>query len=369
LTINIDIIAYFFVILSCFYFTLLLIVNVGLSRLGTSSVKNELFISIIVAARNEEKRIIPCLNSLEQLKYPQDKYEIIFVDDHSSDKTAEVIGSYCEKNQNWKVISLDKKSTELRGKKNALQKGIFEARGEIIFTTDADCVVPPNWLTRMSGYFRSGVSMVLGYSPLIKSEKSYFRLLQFDNVFSGIASAATAKLGYPFASVGRNLAYRKDAYEEVGGFLSLKKFKSGDDIHLTGKFRHNENGLIDYCAESDSFVHTQIPSTLVEVIQQQIRKNSKTFQLSGWSIMAMLTIFLYYFILFIIPFYLPSWLMVWLLLIALKFLMEFVPLRKAAIIFEQKDLIPYIPLMQIIYPLYIIVFSMIGTFQFYQWKK
>jgi cellulose synthase/poly-beta-1,6-N-acetylglucosamine synthase-like glycosyltransferase len=342
---------------------------VGLDRLSSCEQKQDFFISVVVAARNEEKRIIPCLKSLEELRYPQDKYEVIFVDDHSSDNTAKVIGSYCEKNKNWKVVSLDKKSTKLRGKKNALQNGIFVAKGEIIFTTDADCTVPSNWLTIMSGYFKSGVSMVLGYSPLIRSDKFYFRLLQFDNVFSGIASAATAKLGYPFTSVGRNLAYRKDSYEDVGGFHSLQNFKSGDDIHLTGRFRHNDNGKIDYCAAPESFVKTQIPSTLMEVVQQQIRKNSKTFQLSGWSIFAMLTIFVYYFVLLTIPFYLPSWLMMWLILIASKFLMEFLPLRKAAIIFEQKDLIPYIPLMQLIYPLYIIVFSVIGTFQFYQWKK
>jgi cellulose synthase/poly-beta-1,6-N-acetylglucosamine synthase-like glycosyltransferase len=211
--------------------------------------------------------------------------------------------------------------------------------------------------------------MVLGYSPLIYSKKSYFRLLQFDNLFSAIASAATAKLGYPFTSVGRNMAYRKDAYENVGGFLSLKKFKSGDDIHLTGRFRYNNDGAIDFCAEEETFIKTHIPSTDLEVFQQQIRKNSKTFQLSGSSIAVMLTILSYYFLLFIIPIIMPSWLIIWFILLVIKFLMEFLPLKKAAIIFKQKKLIPLIPIMQFIYPLYIISFSIIGTFQFYHWKK
>ena len=369
MTINYDLIAYLFIILSCFYFALLSVVNVGLKRLTISEPSSKLSISIIIAARNEENRITPCLKSLEKVTYPTDKFEIIFIDDHSGDNTAKIIGSYCRNYQNWRLISLDEKSTKLRGKKNALQKGISVAKGEIIFTTDADCIVPPNWLTTMSGYFKSSVSMVLGYSPLIYSDKVYYKLLQFDNLFSAIASAATAKLGYPFTSVGRNLAYRKDTYEDVGGFLSLKKFKSGDDIHLTGKFRHTNNGVIDYCAQPESFVKTQIPSTFIEIFQQQIRKNSKTFQLSGWSVMAMLTIFIYYLILFIVPIFLPSWLITWLVLIALKFLMEFIPLKKAAKIFNQKNLIPIIPIMQLIYPLYIIVFSIMGTFQFYQWKK
>lgn len=341
----------------------------GLNRLTTPEPNSDLFISIVIAARNEAKRITPCLNSLEKLNYPAEKYEIIFIDDHSSDNTKELIGSYCEKNRNWQIITLDKKSTEMRGKKNALQKGISIAKGEVIFTTDADCAVPPNWLMRMSGFFNSGVSMVLGYSPLIPTDNKYFKILQFDNLFSGIAAAATAKLGYPFTSVGRNLAYRKDAYEDVGGFLSLKKFKSGDDIHLTGKFRHTNNGVIDYCAHPETFVKTQIPSTLSEVIQQQIRKNSKTFQLSGWSILAMIAIFVYYLMLIIIPVMLPKWLMLWIIIVGLKFLLEFIPLKNAASIFNQMELIPVIPIMQLIYPLYIILFSIIGTFQFYHWKK
>jgi cellulose synthase/poly-beta-1,6-N-acetylglucosamine synthase-like glycosyltransferase len=303
------------------------------------------------------------------LNYPSDKYEIIFVDDHSDDSTAKIIGSYCDRNSNWRIISLKEKSISLKGKKNALQQGIGQAKGEIIFTTDADCIVPPDWLSNLSGYFQTGISMVLGYSPLIKSKKLYYRLLQFDNLFSGIAAAATAKLGYPFTSVGRNLAYRKDTYEDVGGFLSLKKFKSGDDIHLTGKFRHNNNGRIDYCADPTTFVHTLIPSTFREVIQQQIRKNSKTFQLSGLSVIAMLMIFLYYILLFIMPYIMPTWVNMWLFIVIVKLLTEYMSLYKAAKIFQQTDLIPYILPMQIIYPFYIIIFSVIGTFQYYHWKK
>jgi len=369
LTTNLDIILYLYLLLSCLYFILLSAVNIGLNRLEKPEGKQDFSISIVIAARNEEKRILPCLKSLEKLDFPQDKFEIIFVDDHSSDNTSIVIGAYCSNHQNWKLICLNEKSTQLRGKKNALQNGISNAKGDIIFTTDADCVIPPNWLKIMSGYFSSGVSMVLGYSPLEYSKKWYFRLLQFDNLFSAIASAATTKLGYPITSVGRNMAYRKDIFENIGGFLSLKKFRSGDDIHLTGQFRCNNDGFIDFCAEEDTFVKTHIPSSDLEVLQQQIRKNSKTLQLSGWSISGMLIILLYYFSLFIIPIVLPSWLTIWLFLLFIKFIMEYIPLRRAAKIFKQYDLIPIIPFMQILYPPYIIIFSIIGTFQFYQWKK
>jgi cellulose synthase/poly-beta-1,6-N-acetylglucosamine synthase-like glycosyltransferase len=341
----------------------------GLRRLKESGEAQLQSISIVIAARNEEDRILPCLRSLENLDYPINMFEIIFVDDNSQDKTAEIIQSFCDKNQNWKLIRLDKKSEELRGKKNALLNGIKQAEGDLIFTTDADCIVPPQWLKKTINYFGSGVSMVLGYSPLVYVDKPYFRLLQFDNLFSVIASAAPTKLGYPFSSVGRNLAYRKDAYKDVGGFLALKKFRSGDDIHLTSRFRYNSGGKIDFCADHNTFVKTHIPSSEAEVFQQQIRKNSKTFQLSGTSIFFMLSLLIYSLLTVIIPILIPEWLIPWIVLILIKFALEFLPLLKAAMIFKQKSLIPFIPMMQIIYPFYIIIFSILGTFQFYQWKK
>ena len=362
-------IAFLFLLLSCLYFIILIAVYAGLGRLKRPSENRFHSISIIVAARNEEKRILDCLESLEKLDYPREKYEIIFVDDSSEDNTADIINTFCQKNSNWRLIQLEKKSEWLKGKKNALLNGIAQASGEVIFTTDADCRVPPGWLRKMVNYFRSEVSMVLGYSPLIRSGKFYFKLLQFDNLFSSIASAAPTKLGYPFTSVGRNLAYRKDSYENMGGFQALKKFRSGDDVHLTGHFRYQKNGIIDFCADPDTFVQTQIPSSFREVVQQQIRKNSKTFQLSWLSIIFMLTIFFYYLLLIMIPMLLPSTLYLWGVLLFIKFALEYVTLLKAANIFKQRDLIPYIPLMQVLYPAYIIFFSIVGTFQFYQWKK
>jgi cellulose synthase/poly-beta-1,6-N-acetylglucosamine synthase-like glycosyltransferase len=326
-------------------------------------------VSIIIAARNEEDRIEPCLKSLELIDYPGDKFEVILVDDCSVDKTAEIMASYCNQHSNWKIIRIKEKSTQLKGKINALREGIVHAENELIFTTDADCVVPPMWLKNMVCYFQDHVSMVLGYSPLISENKWYYKLLQFDNLFSAIVAAAPVKLGYPFTSVGRNLAYKKEAYHELGGFQALKNFKSGDDIHLTNQFHRHDGGKIDYCADPQTFVYTLIPSSFDEVVQQQIRKNSKTFQLSLSSITFMLLIFIYYVLMIILPLAYPAIIIPWVLFVFIKFILEFIPLKISATIFKQKDIIPFIPLMQIIYPLYIITFSLIGSFQKYHWKK
>jgi cellulose synthase/poly-beta-1,6-N-acetylglucosamine synthase-like glycosyltransferase len=361
---------YFFLILSLVYFFLLIAVWIGLNRLkGKATEQTNYSISIIIAARNEEKRISPCLKSLESLDYPEDLYEVILVDDCSEDNTAELIDVYCQRHRNWKCIRLKEKSVRLKGKKNALRKGISEARNELIFTTDADCIVPSGWLKHMGSYFQDDVSMVVGYSPLLPKKKWYFVLLQFDNLFSAIAAAAPLMLGYPFNSVGRNLAYRKSSYNELGGFQALKKYKSGDDIHLTNRFHQHDSRRIDYCADSATFVKTMIPSTDKDIFHQQIRKNSKTFQLSSASITMMIFIFFYHVLLISLPFLSPIYLFSWFILVLVKFILEFIPLYKSTAIFKQPSVAPLIPLMQIIYPLYIILFTLIGSFQQYDWKK
>ena len=358
-----------FIAFNLTYFSLLIAVYVGLSRLRYRGMSTDLSVSIVIAARNEEDSIDSCLSSLTRLDFPEDRYEVVIVDDHSQDRTPEKISAFCRDRKNWRYILLQEKSLELRGKKNALLHGINVARNDLIFTTDADCIVPEGWLRSMTRYFMPNVSMVLGYSPLKKGKGFLYRVLQFDNLFSAIASAAPVKLGYPFTSVGRNLAYRKQAYEDAGGFLALKKFRSGDDVHLTERFRYLNTGKIEFCADPNTFVETGLLERKRDVIQQQIRKNSKTLKTSGSSVALSLVIFLYYVMLVLLPIILPKAVSIWVITIVIKFILEFIDLQKAARIFGQKDIIPFIPIMQIIYPLHIITFSLIGIFQLYRWKK
>jgi cellulose synthase/poly-beta-1,6-N-acetylglucosamine synthase-like glycosyltransferase len=326
-------------------------------------------VSIIIAARNEERRIEACLQNLEKIEYPDDRFEIILVDDNSGDATSGLIEAYRSRHLNWKLIRVTEKKPELAGKKNALVHGLAEAKGDLIFTTDADCLVPPGWLKGMVRYFEKDVSMVLGYSPLIPDKGACFKLLQFDNLFSAIVSAAPAALGYPFSSVGRNLAYRRSAYQQVGGYAQLKKFRSGDDLHLTERFRYMKNGRIEYNADPDTFVPTFVPASIKEIIHQQIRKNSKVFRTTPATILFFMFIFLYYLSIPLTPLLDPDGSMLWGAGLFLKLFLELFCLLQAVKIFRQASLRPYIPLMQMVYPFYIILFSLLGTFQKYSWKN
>lgn len=364
-----DIFLILFFIFSLLYFLLLIGTIAGLARLKSPGNSFQHNVSIIIAARNEEDRILPCLHSLENLNYPKEKFEIIFVDDSSSDDTPNIIEQFCKNHSNWQLIRLKKKSDKIRGKKNALLNGINQSKGEIIFTTDADCIVPSNWINEMVNYFEPDVSMVIGHSPITRKPGFYQKILQFDNLFSAIAASAPTKLGHPISSIGRNLAYRKSAYEDVGSFLALQQYRSGDDILLTERFHYLDDGKIDFCAHPDTFVSTQPPETFSDIFHQQVRKNSKALLKSFSSILFSVSLFMYYLYFLFFPLLFPKYLFFWVIIFSAKYILEFIDLAKAAKIFKLSHTIKFIPVMQIIYPFHIMLFSIFGIFQMYQWKK
>lgn len=326
------------------------------------------FVSVIIAARNEARRIVPSLENLSRIKYPPERYEIIFIDDRSEDTTADIIESFIKGRENCSLIRINKKSEHISGKKYALNKGIEQAKGEIILNTDADCIVPPDWIREMVKCFSGNVVMVLGYSLLIKRNDWLDKLLRFDNLFSGIMIAAPASLGLAMSSVGRNIAFRKEAYIKSGGYQALAKYKSGDDVHLTELFRKKVPGKIIFNVSKNSFTQTKTPDSLNEVLHQQLRKNSKLLKKSIPSIALTTYLFLFHVVLFIFPFIQNLSTELWFLMAGLKLGIEFTTLLVSVFKLNDPEIIPYIPLMQIFYPVYVIVLGIIGAFQKFRWK-
>jgi cellulose synthase/poly-beta-1,6-N-acetylglucosamine synthase-like glycosyltransferase len=358
------------IVMSVLYCGAVLVVLFVLIKMQESfSQTRQSFISVIIAARNEEKRIEPTLKSLSGLKYPKEKYEIILVDDASQDHTADLIQGYVENNSNWYLIRISEKDKTLKGKKAALTKAIAKAQGEIILTTDADCIVTKDWLSEMAAQFNDNTIMVLGHSLILKQKGWLNRLLRFDNLFSAILTAAPTLIGFPMTSVGRNIAYKKSAYYNSGGYDSLSKYKSGDDVFLTELFRRKIKGQIKFCLSKKSFTYSKPPDSLREIFQQQVRKNSKIFKKSVPTVLLSLFLFLYHFLLFTFPINFLSSLQLWYLLLGVKLFFEFITLSLAAGKFSERSLIPVIPVMQIFYPVYVSILGILGMFQKYEWKK
>ncbi|HPN37863.1 MAG TPA: glycosyltransferase [Melioribacteraceae bacterium] len=208
--------------------------------------------SVIVAARNEQDNIVDCLNSLNNLNYPEGKLEIIIVDDNSIDKTAEIINEYIKDKKRFKYLKATQKISNLKGKANAIAIGINNSKGEIILTTDADCTVNKNWAKSIASYYKKDVGIVCGYTT--QYDNSTFNGMQAaDFIYLLTVAGGSMNLGKPLSAIGNNMSYRRTAYNEVGGYSAIpfsvtEDFKLLMSIHALKKYKSiyplDENALV-----------------------------------------------------------------------------------------------------------------------------
>ena len=140
----------FIVLLSVLYAIILFWVLVGIFRLRSSSNSDYLpFVSVVIAARNEEGNIERCIEALKKQDYSNKLFEVIIINDRSTDNTAEIIAGKTDSVSNFHTLTIKDLPVNTSPKKFALQKGIEASKGEIILTTDADCVPKPGWISGM----------------------------------------------------------------------------------------------------------------------------------------------------------------------------------------------------------------------------
>jgi len=221
-------------------------------------------VTVVVAARNEAEHIASLLNDLAQQTYTH--FEVIVVDDHSDDNTGAIADTFSKRFVNIRLIT----STGT-GKKAALTQAIREAKGEIIIATDADCRMSKQWISTMVTYFTE-VKVQMIFGGVVLSGNSYFASLQALEFVSLIGSgAATMAFGIPTMCNGANLAFRKNAFEAVGGYEGNQHIPSGDDEFLLRKIVHHYPGSVVYAGAPEAVVHTSTSPTLRAFIHQRIR--------------------------------------------------------------------------------------------------
>lgn len=224
-------------------------------------------VSVVVAARDEEHRIGGLLAGLEAQTYPPGHWEVIVIDDASSDGTAAVVEARISG-----LLRLRLLRGEGAGKKAALSQGIAAARGEIILTTDADCQVPPGWVEGMVAHFGPQVDMVVGFSQIgrpgeLKGIREGLEGVDFLNLMG--AALGSAGQGCALAASGQNLAFREEAFTRVGGYGLVKHRTSGDDVLLLQLIRKLGGGHIVFATDPATYtVHPPAPSWRVLLAQR-----------------------------------------------------------------------------------------------------
>lgn len=248
------------------YFILVIVLFVGWKKAVARKpgARSGLRATVVVPARNEAQHIARLLEDLKRQTHPH--YEVIVVDDHSEDGTADIVRQYLQEHQNISLVS-----NAGTGKKAALTRGVQLAQGAVIITTDADCRVPAEWIATLLSYFeKDGVQMVFGGVAI--PARDYFSALQSLEFASLIGSGAgTMALGIPTMCNGANLAFRKAAFEAVGGYEGNLHIPSGDDEFLLRKIAQHFPGGIAFSGDERTVVTTAPSPTLREFIHQRIR--------------------------------------------------------------------------------------------------
>lgn len=226
-------------------------------------------VSVIVAARNEEESIGSTLTSLTHIEYPQHKLEIVVVDDNSVDRTSEVVRRFTSRYPNLKLVNAQPGAGHLRGKANALAQGIEQSSGEILFFTDADCIVSPLWVRETVSYYTERVGIVAGLTS-IPSRKVFEGMQALDWIYLlGVASAAAA-WNLPLSAAGNNLSIRRSAYESVGGYQSLP-FSVTEDYVLVQAIWQKTKLLIRFPINANTVVESRACSSWKDLFRQRQR--------------------------------------------------------------------------------------------------
>ncbi len=334
-----------------------------------------IFVSIIIPMRNEERNIIPLLLSLTKQKFPRYLFELVIVDDDSTDGSVALIESFRKEYPDLllQIISNNKKKDELSFKKKAIANAIKVSAGELIITLDADVVVGSNWLLDMVSYYlEKNPKMIVGPVSYFK-ETSLFEKLQ-SLEFLSLVGVTAGSIGNktPLMCNGANLAYPKEVFENVGGFEG-DQYTSGDDIFLLLKIKEKYGAdRIHFLKSQDAIVRTTAKPNLKEFLEQRARWASKNKSFHWEIIRVAILVFALNFVLVLLPivalFVSKMWIF-YLAFLVLKILIDF-PLTYQITKFTKKTkLLKYFVLLSIIYPYYIVVSAIGGMFGKFTWKE
>ena len=346
----------------------------GLRRLNLPLLKDEAhhFISVIIPFRNESQNILKSLRSIEGLNYPEDKFEVIYIDDNSTDDSFDLAESGRTKN-NIKIIRLPYEADGRGNKKNAIQYGIDNSRGDIIVTTDADCTHHKNWLHNIVRCFDVGTAFVAGPVAFTQTPGLFSELqgLEFEGLI--LAGAGLIGAGSPVICNGANIAYRKEVFEEVKGLSDNLNLSSGDDELLMQKISRLTDHQIKFCADREAVVLTDPNTSLGNFFNQRKRWASKSlFYKDPGLILQLILIFFFYTGLFVQTFLILAghyeFLVTLVLSLAAKILPEYLIIKKGEQLFFSRKKKSLFLITEILQVPYIIITAFAGLFGSFSWK-
>jgi len=346
----------------------------GLRSLRPGTGTHEQSFSVVIAARNEERLITRCLNSVMAQDYPSSLFEVIVVDDRSTDSTPQKVQELQGRYPNLKLVSVAGVPSGVSPKKNALSTGIALAKNDILLFTDADCVVPGTWIRSHNSHFNPETGAVGGlttYHPVSGMNSLLYGLQAMDFFSHSVVSASAIGAGLPINTNANNFAVRRKLFLSVNGYDRVKKIVSGDDDLLLQAISLSGEAVIDYAPEIGAAVTTEPSVTLRQIWEQRKRWSSKTVYYGPRQVRILAFIFGYYFLLcvgLLLSFLSSGLFLAFLLSFTVKTLLDFFLAYRGMVLFGERALVRYFPLAALLHVPLIVGACLFGVFGKFTWK-
>ncbi|WP_136668299.1 glycosyltransferase [Flavobacterium sp. H122] len=321
------------------------------------SKEKHISISVVVCAKNEEENLKTLIPILAKQNYPN--YEIIIIDDASSDDTRYLVEDFQKEIPNLKLVKVENNEAFWGNKKFALTLGIKTASKDYLLLTDADCFPnSENWIKEMASHFTMHKTIVLGYGAYEKEEGLLNKLIRFETLLTATQYFAWAKLGRPYMGVGRNLAYKRDEFFKTNGFINHMKIRSGDDDLFINEASDSENTAI--CYNPESFTYSVPKQTFKEWFMQKRRHVSTAKHYKAFDRSQLALFYISQLLFFLTPITLLAFQFQWIIVLSLivfRYLTAWISLGFSAGKLEEKDVMYWYPVLEII-----LIFTQLNVF-------
>jgi len=303
-------------------------------------------VTILIPARDEAENILPCLHSILAQSYPKALWEAIILDDHSTDATPALVKNLQEPNIRLLHLADFVQNGETQSfKKKAIEIGIAHAQGDLIVTTDADCLTQANWLALLVSYYeKTGSKFIAAPVNFHRERNALERFQSLD--FLGMMGITGAGIHGQFMRMcnGANLAYAKSVFYEVDGFAGIDHLASGDDMLLMQKVAERYPQGIGYVKNRAATTFTTAKPTLQSFINQRLRWATKSASYREWLVTFILAVVFLFCAMIVgsvvlIPVFKLSAIKLLLGLLGVKVVMDYIFLRQMAAFFHRADLL------------------------------
>ncbi|OYQ31927.1 glycosyl transferase family 2 [Flavobacterium cyanobacteriorum] len=315
-------------------------------------------VSVIVCAKNEAEKVREFVPLLATQDYPD--YEIVLIDDASSDETLDIFEAFEKQYSNIRLVKVENNEAFWGNKKFALTLGIKAARKEYLLFTDADCYPADKyWIASMSSQFTMSKTIILGYGAYERVKNSFLnKIIRFDNMLTATQYFSWAKAGMPFMGEGRNMAYKREEFFKVNGYIDHMNIRSGEDSLFINRAATKKNTTL--CYAPGSFTYSEPKHKFRDWFMQK-RRGAFTASFFRPLHKSLLRLFFLSQLLFIILAILLAVLQFsWMLLvpvIAFRYIFSWITMGYSASKLNEKDTVYWYPVIEII-----LIFTQLNVF-------